>query len=75
MNANISVFDICVAAIIYLLLYNLHNYTFNCFICKKSHIKVCQEYQVFEFNNLVLNVNIFIKRHVNSYGEINSYPS
>ena len=30
MNAKISVFAICVAAIIYLLLYNLHDCTFNC---------------------------------------------
>ena len=29
MNAKISVFDICVEAIIYLLLYNLHDYNFN----------------------------------------------
>ena len=29
MNVNISLFVICVEAIIYLLLYNLHDYTFN----------------------------------------------
>ena len=29
MNAKISVFVVCVAAIIYLLLYNLHDCTFN----------------------------------------------
>ena len=29
MNANISVFVICVKVIIYLLLYNLHDCTFN----------------------------------------------
>ena len=29
MNAKVSVFVICVRAIIYLLLYNLHNCTFN----------------------------------------------
>ena len=29
MDAKISVFVICVEAIIYLLLYNLHDYTFN----------------------------------------------
>ena len=29
MNAKISVFDNCVKVIIYLLLYNLHDYTFN----------------------------------------------
>ena len=29
MNAKISVFLICVEAVMYLLLYNLHDYTFN----------------------------------------------
>ena len=32
MNAEISVFTICVDAIIYLLLYNLHDRTFKIFI-------------------------------------------
>ena len=39
MNAKISVFVICVEAIIYLLLYNLHDCTFNFF--KKELLHKC----------------------------------
>ena len=35
MNAKISVFAICAEAIIYLLLYNLHDYTFKFTIITK----------------------------------------
>ena len=39
MNANISVFVICAEAIMYLLLYNLHDFTFNvkCYQTRKKH--------------------------------------
>ena len=39
MNAKISVFFICVEAIIYLLLYNLHDCTFNSLNYKKEFIR------------------------------------
>ena len=39
MNAKISVFVICVEAIIYLLLYNLHDCTFNFTVLHKVHLK------------------------------------
>ena len=35
MNAKISVFAICAEAIVYLLLYNLHDCTFKCTIVTK----------------------------------------
>ena len=39
MNAKISVFAICVEAIIYLLLYNLHDYTFKDFFSKCDQVR------------------------------------
>ena len=42
MNEKISVFVICVEVIIYLLLYNLHDFTFNDFIseCEQTRRKL-----------------------------------
>ena len=38
MTGNFSVFVICVEAIMYLLLYNLHDYTFKGLTCKENDI-------------------------------------
>ena len=46
MNAKVSVFVICVEATIYLLLYNLHDCTFNIVICYNMVV-------IFKYRNMI----------------------
>ena len=59
MNAKISVFVICIEAIMYLLLYNLHDCTFN--IHKKVSLNVeCEHILSFERSFSVISVSPMI---------------
>ena len=63
MNAKISVSSICVGTIIYLLLYNLHDCTFNnkLLIILKTYVHYLRHKFINQNQNVKTGFNIFIK--------------
>ena len=80
MNAKLSVFIICVEAIIYFLLYNLHDYTFKLyFLFNTQNHDVCKTQEFPQSKHVHSSVDRLLKKMLFKFSTMscscNAYPS